>query len=91
MYIETILKLIFVLVIIGAFVVSHIASIRSEKKNFNKGMCPHCKIKLRCFDMDSQGGRGYTCDRCEYTTWVSHHSVDKDFEDEDKIFKKKKL
>lgn len=49
-----------------------------ERKNFNKGVCPNCGTKLRYFDADSQGGRGYTCDKCNYTTWCSY-SVDKNY------------
>ena len=42
-----------------------------ERKDFNKGICPQCGKTLRNFDSDSQGGLGYTCDTCGYTTWVS--------------------
>ena len=50
-----------------------------EKRDFNNGMCPHCSTSLRCFDTDSQGGRGYVCDKCNYTTWVSYNCVDKNY------------
>lgn len=42
-----------------------------EKRGFNNGICPKCGTPLRHFDNDSQGGQGWTCDRCDYTTWVS--------------------
>ena len=42
------------------------------------GICPHCNNKLRNFDTDSQGGRGYKCN-CGYYTWVSYNCVDKNF------------
>ena len=44
-----------------------------EKKGYNKGYCPICGSPLRLFDMDSQGGRGYTCTSsdCHYVTWCS--------------------
>lgn len=48
-----------------------------EAKYYNKGICPHCNSKLYNFDMDSQGGRGYTCNECNYTTWVSYSFIDK--------------
>ena len=44
-----------------------------EKKDWNNGICPICGHKLRHFDCDSQGGDGWTCDNCNYTTWVSYH------------------
>ena len=51
-----------------------------EAKSFNNGICPLCNSKLRNFDTDSQGGRGYACTGkgCEYTTWCSYN-VDKNF------------
>ena len=50
-----------------------------EKRAFNNGTCVNCGSKLRHFDNDSQGGRGYCCDTCGYNTWVSYNSVDKKF------------
>lgn len=44
---------------------------RKEKKNFNDGICPNCRTFLRHFDDDSQGGQGWTCDHCDYVTWIS--------------------
>lgn len=49
-----------------------------EKKDYNNGFCKACGNKLRLFDYDSQGGRGYCCDNCRYHTWVSYNCVDKD-------------
>lgn len=57
----------------------HIWGINEERKDFNNGVCPKCGKQLRCFDMDSQGGRGYTCDKCDYTTWVSYNRVDRNY------------
>lgn len=53
--------------------------INEERKDFNNGVCPKCGKQLRCFDMDSQGGRGYSCDKCDYTTWVSYNRVDRNY------------
>lgn len=33
-----------------------------EKKDYNLGICPHCKKKLLLFDTDYQGCRGYICE-----------------------------
>lgn len=51
-----------------------------EKKHFNRGICPLCNGKLHNFDTDSQGGRGYICEHCSYTTWVSYN-VDNNYID----------
>lgn len=48
----------------------------SEKKAYNNGVCTNCGEKLRHFDCDSQGGRGYRCDKCGRIVWVSYN-VDK--------------
>ena len=53
--------------------------IQLEKKGFNNGVCPRCGTFLRHFDNDSQGGRGYICDKCLYVTWVGFKSVDKNY------------
>ena len=67
------------LLIIGVVVliVICIIGIFSEKKDYNNGICPKCGQKLHHFDNDSQGGRGYICDKCNYTTWVSYPFIDK--------------
>jgi hypothetical protein len=52
---------------------------RPEKKRFNNGICLCCGGKLSCFDMDSQGGRLYDCDGCEYWTSVSYPRIDKNY------------
>lgn len=64
--------MITVLVICGILYGIHI-----EKKGFNNGICPKCGKKLKWFDSDSQGGRGYCCHDCRYFTWVSYDLVDK--------------
>ena len=49
-----------------------------EKQSFNNCRCIRCGYPLRHFDNDSHGCRGYICDKCGYSTWVSWNSVDKD-------------
>lgn len=46
-----------------------------EYKSWNGGVCPRCGKPLRYFDTDSQGGEGWTCDKCDYTAWVSYHRM----------------
>ena len=48
----------------------------NEKKEYNDGICTKCGNKLRLFDIDSQGGRGYHCSKCGRFIWVSYN-VDK--------------
>lgn len=70
--------------IIGSFISTTI-----EKKEFNKGVCNMCGARLRLFDTDSHGGRGYTCDKCQYKVWVSYYSVDGDHLKDLRKFKEK--
>ena len=65
---------VFILLLIGGMQYG----IYIEKKGFNKGVCPKCG-KIKYFDMNSQGGRGYCCNSCKYYTWVSYKCVDKDY------------
>ena len=44
----------------------------AERRAYHDGKCRRCGSKLRLFDYDSQGGRGYICDRCGYSTWCSY-------------------
>lgn len=53
-----------------------------EKKHFNGGVCPQCGEKLKYFETDPEdGSRGYECPnkKCDYSTWVSWSSIDKDY------------
>lgn len=70
------MKVLFLLLIILAAIAIP-ANIHMEKKAYNRGFCRNCGGRLKLFDMDSQGGRGYWCSECNYHTWVSYHCVDK--------------
>lgn len=48
-----------------------------EKKSYNKGFCPKCKVRMNLFCKDSSNTREYWCGNCNYHTWVSYHSIDK--------------
>ena len=47
-----------------------------EKKEWNNGKCTNCGTEWKNFDTDSQGGRGYSCPKCDKTIWISYN-VDK--------------
>lgn len=70
-------------VILGIAIFSALAATilwvrREEKNQFNGGFCT-CGRKWRRYDVDSQGGRGYTCDPCNKGVWVSYWGIDNDF------------
>lgn len=69
-----------ILILIGAtlLIILSLVGAMLEKKDFNNGVCLYCNNKLRNFDTDSQGSRGYKCD-CGYHTWVSYKYIDKNF------------
>ena len=70
---------ILVLSILLAYAALLIIAIHSERKWFNNGICPKCGTRLKYFDTDSQGGRGYTCEKSNYCTWVSWNTDDKKY------------
>ena len=66
-----VIGILLAIVVIGVLIVR-----RHEKKEYNNGICRECGYPLRHFDTDSQGGRGYICDACKFSCWVSYN-VDK--------------
>lgn len=71
----------YIIIILIISIIGFVVGNMIEKKGFNGGICPHCNKRLRNFDTDSQGGRGYNCD-CGYHTWVSYKYIDKNFYNE---------
>lgn len=67
-----VITLVVIFFMLGIFLIGYL----TERKYYNKGICPKCGEKLKFFDMDSQGGRGYKCPKCKYITWVSYSLVD---------------
>lgn len=53
------------IVMICAFIVRH-----TEIKRYNKGRC-RCGGNYKQFDIDSQGGIGWECDKCGGYIWTS--------------------
>ena len=66
--------LLLVLVLIAIFCLPYLV----ERWRFNKGTC-RCGEKFDFREMDEQGCRRYTCDKCGYTVWVTYDSVDNDW------------
>lgn len=52
-------------------------NMKIENEKFNGGRCPCCSNELKYFETDLKGRRGYYCDKCNYTTWVSYNRVDR--------------
>ena len=65
-------------VLIVAFIAIAVIAYIMDKKDFNNGKCRECGGDLELFDIDSQGGRGYKCPRCNTYLWISY-KVDKDY------------
>lgn len=72
------------LIIVGvtafAFGIAALIGIWLERKEFNNGVCLRCQERLKFFDYDSQGGRGYKCESCGYKVWISYNTVDRRYE-----------
>jgi len=56
-----------IILIISLFIILPFITIRNEKELFNNGNCKICGQKLKHFDTDSQGGRGYACPSMHYS------------------------
>ena len=71
---EQITELYFLGAVLLFIIIGVIWGYFSEKKEWNNGHCPRCGARWECFDMDSQGGRGYKC-KCpgpaKYGCWMS--------------------
>ena len=72
--------MIFLIVALAIMVVLWWVSLRLDQKDWNGGVHA-CGRPWECFDVDSQGHRGYTCRACGGTKtcaiWIGHYSVDK--------------
>ena len=73
------LCIIIIIIIIMLLIPGTIWAIKSEKRDFNNGICPRCNNKYRLMDYTSHGDRLYICDKCNSVIFVSYKCVDKDF------------
>lgn len=71
----------FIIIAAGALVAAAIG-ITLENNAFNNGICPKCGHEFRNFGIDSYGGRGYKCDDCQHTVWVSYNTVDRNWREQ---------
>lgn len=60
------------IVIVALIVLGAVFEWILEYYEYNHGVCRKCGHKLRSFDTDSQGGTGYTCDKCDNSFWISY-------------------
>jgi hypothetical protein len=72
---EKVMEILIFLATVGVFLFVMFLARQSEKSRWNEGIHKDCGGKWEHFDNDSQGGRGYSCDECDYSTWISY-SVD---------------
>lgn len=70
------MKLMFAILIPILLIVGFVYALYLERRDYNKGYCPNCGHKLKWFDIDSHGSRGYKCNHCNYVTWVSWGFID---------------
>ena len=73
-------SIIFIIILFIILVIASVfLDIFIEKHSFNKCTCRKCGEKLRMYDTDSQGGRGYCCDKCGHHIWVRWRLIDKKY------------
>ena len=61
-----IVAIVFCIAVVVFLVFGMIYGRYSEKKDWNKGICPQCGKPWIRFDTDSQGGRMYRCENWHY-------------------------
>lgn len=66
--------LIIIAVVLTAVTLVLLRDILVERLMWNNGRCPHCNYPWRYYITDNSRGRGYTCDKCGATVWISHNS-----------------
>lgn len=71
--------LIFGLTLLTLMLYGSVWAYRTDKKKWNNGICIQSGQPWKCFDMDSQGGRGYDDGRGN-SIWISY-SVDKNYKE----------
>ena len=47
-----------------------------EKRDWNNGFCPVCKMPWKIYDTDSQVGRGYKCGCKNRDIWITWDDID---------------
>lgn len=71
-------------ILVISWIISFFIIIKHEKKEFNNGICPRCGERLEHTSTDSQGGRLYSCPKCnKYDVWISYGCVDKEYRKEE--------
>jgi hypothetical protein len=65
-------------VVIAGYLTLGVVGYRFDKKKWNNGVCPKCGNKWESQFLDSQGGRGYICRRCNKGMVISW-KVDKNY------------
>lgn len=75
------MKLLIGMVAIGGIIIliDSLIYIYNDIKDYNKGVCPKCKTKLKLCEIDSNKNKEYICMKCGYTTWITY--------DVEKLFK----
>ena len=70
------MKYILLITIVLTLMAMALHSRHKEVKEFNNGKCK-CGGKFETFGMDSQGGTGWNCNKCDNSMWTSWVKVRK--------------
>jgi hypothetical protein len=64
-----------ILIAVALFILLIFSGYFYEKKRWNNGICPQTGKPWECFDVDSQGGRGYKSG--DFSIWISFPGLDR--------------
>ncbi len=67
------IEYMFAICLVALFISGCVWARASEHKTWNDGICSECTKRWVCFDMASDGSRGYRCVGCQRTKriWIS--------------------
>lgn len=74
-----IIEICIVFIFLAAMIIVAIINIRSQKKDYNNSKCPICGEHLKLRNYGKNGDRQYTCDKCNYSCWISWKFIDKKY------------
>lgn len=63
--------LLYLVITLLAIIAFKYLMIKMDDQKWNNGHCPRCGRKWRFYMKNPDGKRGYTCDHCGNSIWVS--------------------
>ena len=69
----------FIFALLVLMIIALYINIHYQKKDYNNSKCPICGEHLKLRNYGKNGNRQYTCDKCNYSCWISWKFIDKKY------------